>query len=121
MAIVINKRIQDDRLSIRPHLLCVGTARRSLTTACGPTAQSSEPIFPPPFPHTQKKRKQSTGIAAASSAFSVTSLFNRKTHLHHGFQAGMGFEKLLQQSRFNPQINGYLSPTGFTLPQSGPL
>jgi hypothetical protein len=57
MAIVINKRIQDDRLSIRPHLLCVNTARRSLDTACagpgrqvfvawvlGSTTQSSEPI-----------------------------------------------------------------------------
>jgi len=44
-AIVIATLIQDDFSSNRPHLLCVGTARRSLSTACGPTAQSSEPIF----------------------------------------------------------------------------
>ena len=56
MAIVIKTRIQDDFSSNRPHLLCVGTARRSLTTARGPTARSSGPIFPPPLPHTQMKR-----------------------------------------------------------------
>ena len=44
-AIVIATRIQDDLLSNRPHLSCVGTARGSLSTACGPTAHSSEPIF----------------------------------------------------------------------------
>jgi hypothetical protein len=44
-ATVIATRIQDDFLSNRPHLLCAGTARRSVSTACGPTAHSSEPIF----------------------------------------------------------------------------
>ena len=66
MAIVIATRIQDDFSSNRPHLLRVGTARRSLVTACGPTAHSSEPIFPPPLPHTQKKRNQSTAIISPS-------------------------------------------------------
>jgi hypothetical protein len=58
MAIVINTRIQDDFSSNRPHLLCVGTARRSLSTACGPTAQSSEPIFRRRF-HTRKRSANS--------------------------------------------------------------
>ena len=72
MAIVIATRIQDDFSSNRPHLLCVGTARRSLDTACGPTAHSSEPIFPPPLPHTQMKRIQSNGIMSPRSATSIT-------------------------------------------------
>jgi hypothetical protein len=45
MAMVMTTRIQDDFSSNRPHLLCVGTARRSFKAACGPTAHCSEPIF----------------------------------------------------------------------------
>ena len=58
MAIITATRIQDDFSSNRPHLLCVGTARRSFTAACGPTIRSSGSIFRHRFPRTQKKRDQ---------------------------------------------------------------
>ena len=55
MAMVIATRIQDDLSSNRPHLLCVGTARRSFSAACGPTARSSGPISAAAAPTLAKK------------------------------------------------------------------
>jgi hypothetical protein len=96
MATVINKRIQDDRSSIRPHLLCVSTARRSLVTACagpgrqvfvawvvGPTAQSSEPIRS----HTRKRSADSLPPRGRLLSWPPSHSFSkRKTHPRQDFQ-----------------------------------
>jgi hypothetical protein len=72
MAMVIATRIQDDFSSNRPHLLCVGTARRSFQAARGPTVRSSGPILRQRFPHTQKKRDHSTVVILTGSVRTVT-------------------------------------------------
>jgi hypothetical protein len=59
MAIVMANRIQDELSLIRPHLLCVNTARRSLQRPA-----DRRPNFPgrssATAPHAQRKRTQST-------------------------------------------------------------
>ena len=81
MAIITATRIQDDFSSNRPHLLCVGTARRSFSAACGPTAQSSGPTFRHRFPHTQKKRDQFISGILVGSVRAVTRVGRGRSHL----------------------------------------
>ena len=61
MAIVIATRIQDDFSSNRPHLLCVGTARRAVAGGLRTDGSIFRADPPPwPLPHTQKKGNQPT-------------------------------------------------------------
>ena len=137
MATVINKRIQDDRSSIRPHLLCVSTARRSLVTACagpgrqvfvawvvGSTAQSSEPIRSATVPTHAKEAQTVYCLAAARSAGLHHIPFPKGKPIPARISSEDGSRKLLQQSISKVNDKNYLSAgmaIGFTLPQSGPL
>ena len=72
MAMLMATRVQDDFSSNRPHLLCVGTARRSFSAACGPTIRPSGSILRHRFPRTQRKRDQFIDMILIGSVRAVT-------------------------------------------------
>ena len=97
-----------------PHLLCVGTARRSVQTACGPTAHSSEPIF---HRRSHTRKRSASILRRAASPRAVRFILK----MQQGGNPGQAYRlKITASDCVRPYLFTGIS-SGFTLPQSGPL